>query len=125
MPITTKLDKDRDLVEISAVGEITNEDMFACQALLYEHEPACLQLWDMSGADLSHATTQGLRRFVELAAKYGQARRGCRTAVLVESKLQYAFGRMSQLLGHVDDLPFSLKIFKDREEALAWLIAEG
>lgn len=124
MTIATKVHIDRNLVEIEVIGEVTDEEMFACQAALYEDEPVCLQLWDMTAADASRLTSPGLHRFVELAAQYGQARRGCRTALVVKTPLQYGLGRMSQLLGNVNYLPFSLRLFKERDEAFAWLESE-
>ena len=121
MPITIKNDKDHDFVEIVAEGSITDDDMFACQQSLYEKEPMCYQLWDMSAADLSGITAKNLRRFVDIASEKGKARQGCRTAVVVQSSLQYGLGRMAQAFAEIEKLPYFMKLFKNRAEALAWL----
>lgn len=98
--------------------------MFACQAEFYEGSPTRLQLWDMSGTDLTEITSDGLKRFIQRAALLGRVRPGGRTAVVVHTPLQVGLGRMAQAFGDNAALPFELRFFGDRAEALDWLSVE-
>jgi len=104
-----------------ATGVISDEEMFACQAEFYEADPTRLQLWDMSEADLKAITSEGLRRFVKRSAELGKVRPNGRTAVLVRTPLQFGLARMAEMFGENASLPFELRAFQDRTEALAWL----
>jgi hypothetical protein len=58
-----------------------------------------------------------------MAAGLGKVRQGGRTAVITRTTLQYGLGRMAQIFGTDNRLPFELGIFRSRDEALAWLNA--
>jgi hypothetical protein len=121
MPIKTIRDSSSNLTEHIASGAITESDMFECQKQFYEQAPTLLQLWDMREAGLEGITTEGLREFVENAARLGEIRRGGKTGVIVQTALQYGFSRMAGILGDSLSLPFEFRTFTNRDEALAWL----
>jgi hypothetical protein len=125
MPIKTTRDRSNELTEHVVSGLIIDDEMFACQKEFYEGGPTRLQLWDMTAADLAKITTDGLRRFVGRAAMLGEVRRGGRTAVIVRSGEQYGLARMAEVFGEFESLPFAYAVFRSRDEALAWLLAES
>lgn len=124
MPIKTKRDRTRDLVEHIASGDITDDEMFACQTAFFEQGQTKLELWDITDANLKHITTNGMRQFINRAATHGEPRSGGKTAVIVRSKLQYGLGRMAEIYAEFTTLPFNFSIFQDRDKALAWLLPE-
>lgn len=125
MPIKTKRDSSNELTEHVVKGFVTDDEMFACEADFYKSDPTKLQLWDMSAADLGKITSEGLRKFVSRSAQLGKVRKGGRTAVIVRTKLQYGLGRMAEIFGEVESLPFAFSLFRKRDEAVAWLKAEA
>ncbi len=125
MPIKTTRDRSNELTEHVVSGVVVDDEMFACQKEFYEGGPTHLQLWDMTATDLAKITTEGLRRFVGRAAVLGEARRGGRTAVIVQSGEQYGLARMAEVFGEFESLPFAFAVFRSRDEALAWLMADS
>ncbi len=87
--------------------------------------PTRLELWDMSAADLTQITIEGMQKFISRAAHLGQSRIGGRSAVITQTSLQYGLGRVAEALGEFESLPFSLRIFRKRGDAVDWLNAES
>ena len=121
MPIKTTNDRSNEFTEHVVTDTVTDEEMFKCQDEFLKNNPTKLELWDMSNADLDRITTEGVRQFISRAAHLGKTRQGGRTAVIVQSKLQYGLGRMAQAFGEFTSLPFSLRLFRIRVDAIAWL----
>jgi hypothetical protein len=99
---------------------VTDEQMFAAQTEFYG-APTLLQLWDMTEAGVGSTTSEGLAQFVAKAARLGQERAGGKTAVVVRSDLQFGLARMSEAFAASHPLPYTLRVFRDRDQALAWL----
>jgi hypothetical protein len=125
MPITTRKSISDELTEHIVTDVVTDNEIFACETDFYRNGPTKLQLWDMSDANLSQITTEGMRRFIIRTARLGQQRQGGRTAVIVQSKLQYGLGRMAEVLGEFASLPFDFSLFHERTDAIAWLKEES
>ena len=124
MPITTRLIKSEDLTEHIVTDTVTDDEFFACETEFYKTGPTKLQLWDMSASDLKHITSRRMRQFISRTAHLGQQRQGGRTAVIVQSKLQYGLGRMAEIFSEFESLPFEFRVFQNRSDALAWLKAD-
>jgi len=121
MPVTTRIDIDRDLTIHIAKGFITDEQMFEVQEAFYKDKPTKLELWDMSEADISLVSIQGMRRFVELDARLGLERGRGKSAVVVLKTLQFGLARMAETFAELANLPFQFKIFKTVDAAMEWL----
>lgn len=125
MSIKITRDRPNDFTELVATGVVSDDEMFAGQTEFYEGGPTRLQLWDMSAADLTNVTTDNMRRFIARSAVLGETRRGGRTAVIAQSGEQYGLARMAEVFGDFESLPFALRVFRKRDEAVAWLKAES
>ena len=121
MPIKTTRDETNSLTEHLVTQVVTDEEMFACQEEFYQIGPTRLELWDMSDAELSQVTIPGLQKFVSQEAHLGKARQGGKSAVITKTNLQYGLGRMAEILGEFESLPFAFRIFRNRADAVAWL----
>ena len=121
MPVKTEKDTERNLTIHTAKGLITDEQMFEVQEKFYEENPTMLQLWDMSEADVSLITIQGMRRFVEIDANRGLERGHGKCAVVVVKTLQFGLARLAETFGELSGLPFKLKVFKSIDAAMEWL----
>ncbi len=76
----------------------------------------------MSQSDLSLITPDGLLDFTRKAARLGAKRKEGLTAILTPKDLHSGFIKLVEYFTQA--LPFSLKIFHAREDALAWLFSE-
>ena len=121
MPIQTTRDEMNTLTEHVVTGVLADEEMFACQEEFYAAGATPLELWDMSDADLSQITVAGMQKFISSEAHLGKARQGGKSAVITKTSLQYGLGRMAEILGEFESLPFGFRVFRKREDAVAWL----
>jgi hypothetical protein len=76
----------------------------------------------MAKADLSVITPDELHDFTRKAAQLGGERKEGLTAIIAPEDLHPGFVTLAKLFTSV--LPFRLKVFPSREEALAWLFPE-
>lgn len=121
MPITTKRDSSGGFTEHIVSGRVTAEEVLTCQTMFYEVGPTKLLLWDLSAADLTLLTTENMRQFVKRTATIGKARHGGRTAIVAPESLQYGLGRMAEIFGEVESIPYELRVFRKRDDAVLWL----
>ncbi|HUL29981.1 MAG TPA: hypothetical protein VLZ03_05950 [Thermodesulfobacteriota bacterium] len=124
MPIETTRDQERNLTVHVVTGPVSEQEMYGTLEEFYKREPTALLLWDLSKADLSWVTPNMLQRFVRKAVKLGARRRGGRTAVVAPEDLQYGLGRMTEAFVESESAPFSFHVFRSRQDALSWLMAD-
>jgi hypothetical protein len=121
VPIKTVRNSPNGITEHIATGLITDDEMFTSQKEFLENSPTKLELWDMSESDLSTITIAGMRQFMSFAAQLSKARQGGKTAVVVQSTLQFGLGRIAETFSEFISLPFEFRLFKERTDAIAWL----
>ena len=121
MPIETTHDPQRDLTIHVVTGPAREEEMYAALEAPGDGVSTRDVLWDMSGADVMQVTPGILRQFVKKAAELGVDRKGGRTAIVAPEDLQYGLARMSEVFADMVSSPYSLRAFRTREEAIAWL----
>jgi len=125
MPVRTVIDKDKEITEHIATGDVVDSEMFEAQREFYENGPTRLQFWDMTECSVTGVTIGGMRTFIESASRKGEARKDGKTAVVVSSHLQFGLARMAEAFGEFASLPFAFRVFKDRDEAFTWLNEES
>jgi hypothetical protein len=121
MGIKTIRNEKQDLTVHEASGLISEVEMYEAQKNFYKNNPTTLLLWDMSQAEVSHITSDILRKFAIKSAELGALRQTGRTAVVAPEDLQFALARMSGVFSEMESAPYSFRPFRTREEALQWL----
>lgn len=120
MPILSRIDHANAEIHSVAVGPITYADVES--HLLRERHWQSLpyrELIDGRGAG-PKLTPADVRRIVELLRKLSRESSLGRTAILVST--DYAYGLMHMLEMMVDDV-CEIRVFRDEDEARAWLAA--
>ncbi len=122
MPAFYKIDKGRRLVLSSATGVLTAEDMWTHQKQLAsdkDFDSGFSQLLDFTGVTEIGFKVDDVRSLAERNVFSPRSRR----AFIVNRDVLYGLARMYELLreGRGDD---EIQVFRDRDEALAWLVAE-
>ncbi len=124
MAVSTRIDEERGLAIQEIRGDLSTDEILKAQHELYVElgfDPSNPCLWDatqgnvasaMSGLEMQSAATRGSDLWDRMA--------GGRTAILVASEADYGMGRMYEQLAA--DMPRELGVFRDRDEALAWLL---
>jgi len=125
MEIKITRDESKDLTMFDVTGLASDEELLHTLETYYEREPTALVLWDLSQADFSRISTKAVKAFIQRTAVFGLQREGGRTAVFAPLDLQFGLSRMSEVFAEETFAPFDLRVFRSREEALEWLLAES
>ena len=121
MPISTKTDRSKDLTVFTATGELTFAGQIAAMKEFYEGNPTKNELWDLRGITGSRISSEELLQVTLFTKQYGHKRQGGKSAMVMNSDLDYGLGRMSGTYGETEQLPWEVMAFRSIDEALAWL----
>jgi len=124
MGIKITRDEDQDLTIHDVTGTVSEEEMHNALENFYNKKPTKLLLWDMSGTDVSHVTSDILEKFIGKSVEFGLRRQGGRIAIFASEDLQYGLARISKVFAEMNSAPFSFHVFRSRQEALQWLTSD-
>jgi hypothetical protein len=123
MPIEVRIDETLRLVRLKASGELTLRDLVeAIEPMLQASgfEPDMPQLLDLGSVERSGITADQMRSLVEVFAKEVPRVGSGRVAVFAPRPVIFGLSRMYEALS--EELPMRLRVFRDRDEAEAWLL---
>ena len=125
MPITSQIDKTKNLTIYTLVGELTLDDILnAIKSFWEAHELTLGILWDLRNANLTNLKSSDIERIAGFIDQYGyrfEERKGGKAAVVASSDLQFGLSRVLETLYEIKDFPAKLQIFRIMDEAMAWL----
>jgi len=117
----TRSSPEPDLTLFEVVGDADAEDVLR-QIITFLHEaPTPLVLWDFSRGSMRVMTPEDLRVIAARALPYTHVRRGGRTAILCARDVDFGMARMFQAFAEILAAPFDLMVFRDGDQARAWL----
>jgi hypothetical protein len=124
MPIRFTTDHDRNCVLSEFEGEVSDDELNDRYRTFYEGQewrPGLNELVDLSAADMTHVTSEGLWRLAafvrEHFEKHGVAL--SRTAVYAPKDLPFGIARMYQ--ASASESPENIRVFRDLVEAKRWI----
>jgi len=127
LAVFTRIDDEQGLAIQEIQGDLSTDEILKAQHHLYVElgfDPAKPCLWDATGGNVA-AAMSGLE--MQSAASRGSAlwdqMAGGRTAILVAREADFGMGRMYEQMAA--DMPRELGVFRDRDEAVAWLREGG
>ena len=125
MPITSQVDKTKNLIIYTLTGELTIDDIQNKIKSFWEaHDLTLNTLWDARNAKLTNLKSSDMERITALISQYRhrfEERRGGKSAVVASSDLQYGLSRILGTLYEIEAFPTQLKIFRIMDEAFQWL----
>ena len=127
MAITSHIDQASGLVSLTVQGSVDGAMIKqALQGIVEDprFRRGADMLWDFSnasGLNPSGDAIQDLVRFVgSLKEKRGS---GYHVALVTQGDLEYGFARMYE--AYAESLPFSVKVFRQIDEATQWLMSQS
>ncbi|MDJ0869099.1 MAG: hypothetical protein QNK03_23525 [Myxococcota bacterium] len=120
MPLRFRIDLDADLVLTTAEGIVSGEDLTDHARKLADTPNRPLrELVDFSDRDEVTVPTETVRQMASLLSERDQNTPGSRVALV--AKTDAIFGMMRLFEAHREHPHVTLRVFRDREEALRWL----
>ena len=125
MPITSQVDKTKNLVIHTLTGELTLDDIQSTIKSFWEaHELTLNALWDARRAKLTNLESSDMESITAFIGQYThrfEERKGGKSAVVASSDLQYGLSRILGTLYEIKDFPTKLQTFRQMDEAMEWL----
>ena len=124
MPITHRIDREAGIIFVERSGTIESQDEDeALRRRLSDpdYRPGLGMLVDCTGMDPADST-EVICYLADQTAHMAARLRCGPLAILVKTDVQYGMARMYQLM--TDHLHRDTLVFRDREQALAWLQGE-
>ena len=87
----------------------------------YEKELTRHAVWDFSGAEGRHITTDEIQKIASHTKELGHLRKNGKTAFVTPSSLGYGLGRMYDSLAQVINHPVKHGVFKNCNDAISWI----
>ena len=122
MPITYRIDTERNLVHTTASGTLTDEDVISMKASLVRNpdfRPGMNELSDIRQVEELAVTPEGIRQMVQQDEEDVDQITKHRLAIVVSQDLAFGMARMYEMLteGHMENV----SVFRELDEAVAWL----
>ena len=122
MPISYRIDPERNLVLTTATGILADNDVMDLKRRLVADpafRPDMRQLSDVRGVTELRVTAGGVRGMVALDAGNASRLEGHRLAIVAGEDVVYGMARMYQSMTE-QNLP-GVGVFRDYDAAVAWL----
>ena len=112
------------LFEVTTVGDATLQGFNDFVKAIFEHEewkPGGRILLDHTKLNTAPLTVEEVRAIANIATKYNEQFGKAKLALVVDRDLEYGMARMWQVFVETEVWYASEKLFRDRDEAVAWL----
>lgn len=123
MPITSHIDPASGLITLTVHGPVDGAMIKQALEAVVEDPLFTLGadvLWDFAEARGQNPSGEGIQDLVRFVGSLREKRgSGYRVAIVTRGDLEYGFARMYE--AYAENLPFVLKVFRDRDEATLWL----
>jgi hypothetical protein len=87
----------------------------------YGGQPTKNVIWDWSGSDPSQLTPLDLEQLAGLLVRYSVLREDGKTAMVAPDSVSYRISKEFRALGELNGLPFTVRVFFNRGDALLWI----
>ena len=125
MPITSKVEKTKNLTIYTLTGELTLDEILNALKSFWEAHTLTLNLlWDAQGAKVNQLKSEEVAKIIEFIGQYKhrfEERKGGKAAIVASSNLQYGLSRILGTFYEIEGFPTQLKVFRIMDEAMEWL----
>ena len=121
MPITSLIDKAKDLTVFTVIGVLSFDDALPVVKAFYEGVPTKNVLWDLSETTDVQFTSQEVEEIASIGVRYDSKRASGKTAFLAQKDVLFGLSRMFEIQSILKQSPHSVMVFRNRNEAFEWL----
>jgi hypothetical protein len=125
MPITSKVDKIKNLTIFSLTGELTMDEILGALKSFWEGQDLTLNtLWDARNAVVTNLKSSEIGNIAGFIGRYRnrfEERKNGKATIVASSDLQYGLSRILGTHYERESVPIKLHPFRTMEEAIQWL----
>ena len=126
MPITYRIDPERDMVLVEGHGTLAFDDHRSFRAELLkdpQFHAGMKELADFRAVERHDFSMDGFEKFLEEEKQHIDLLQDYQIAIVTNDDLHYGFARM--YMAKMSDLMPKVEVFRDIEAAKAWLLDQG
>ncbi len=121
MPITTHIDKSKDLTVFTVKGILIFDEAVLVVKDLFSGDPTLHRLWDLLKVTDVKIASEQVEEIAALPLHYrGKGDQG-KTAIVANETLVFGLSRMLETQAELKGLPYQIKVFHNADEAYQWL----
>lgn len=121
MPVLIETNPELNLTIFKATGAVPFSEQMQVLTSFYEGSPTSNVLWDFTRATEVTISNRELRAIIQYTKEHADRRKAGRTALVVNTKLQYGLARMTSTFAEIEETPWPIMVFEQMDEALAWI----
>jgi len=127
MPITTEIDRSKELTVYTVTGEVSLDDILNSLEGFYESPEVTLNvLWDGRNAKLKPLSLVDVTKIASYRTRHKEhreARRGGKTAIVAPGHVDSGVFSMAEMFKKTmaSRLPYEVRAFKSIDDAVTWL----
>ena len=121
MPITSHIDKNKDLTTFKVTGVLSSDVVFPVVEAFYEGETTSHVLWDLSDTTDVQITTEEILDLVRFKPRFGGKRETGKTDFVAQKDVIFGLSRMFEIQSNIEDAPYAIMVFRSLYEAYQWL----
>ena len=122
MPIEVEVDGARHLTVYRITGPIKVRHLRKVLQRQYLGGPTLHSLWDLRQGSMNKVTSADLAEIIEMIKPAAKGRLGGKTALVALNGVNFGLGRAAMSHGETKGLPFTIKLFRDISQAMAWIM---
>ena len=119
--IKLEINREKDLSIFTTTESYSIQDVCEVLDRYYSGPVTSLVLWDSTRLDLSSWQRDDILTAVRKSKEYSHLRAGGKSALVMPRDLHFGLGKMFQAYSEIDNLQIEVEVFRNIEEAIAWL----
>jgi hypothetical protein len=121
MPITSHIDKTKDLTIFKAIGVLSFDMALPVVKAFYDADPTRHVLWDLIDTTDVQFTSEEVLSIVRFEPRYEGKRELGKTAFVAQKDVIFGLSRMFEIQSGIQEAPYPIKVFRSLYEAHQWL----
>ena len=121
MPITSNIDKAKDLTVFKVTGVLTFEKVLLVVKTFYGGIPTKHVLWDMIDTTEVQVTSEEVETIAKFGPRYEGKRALGKTAIVAQKDILFGLSRMFEIHSNIKEAPYPIMVFRSMGEAHQWL----
>ncbi len=121
MPITSHIDKAKDLTVFTATGVLSFDKVLPVVKAFYDGDPTKHVLWDLIDITDVQLTSEEVEAIANFRPRYEGQRASGKTAFVAQKDILFGLSRMFEIRSSVGEAPHSIMVFRSIDEAYKWL----
>lgn len=121
MPITSHIDRAKDLTIFKVTGVLSFDIAFPVVKDFYDGDPTSHVLWDLIDTTEVQFTSEEVLDLVCFKPRYQGKRESGKTAFVAQKDVLFGLSRMFQIQSGIQEAPYAIMVFRSLYEAHQWL----